>query len=163
MNAILIHCKNKEEQKVTLSDYILIIIFILAAAIVGLYFFNRKNYKKMIEAQDFIEQNKMVTPAFIIDKKFVKPTVENLPKNIYEKLPKMAKMRKMAIVKAKVGPQIVTLMCEKNIYDILTTKKTLKVEIAGIYIVGIVGVNLADKKKKTWREKIALKMQSTRK
>ena len=149
----------KEELYVTFLDYTLIIIFILAAVMVGLYFFNRKNYKKVIEAQDFIQQNKMVTQVFVIDKKFTKPTPENMPKAIYEKLPKMSKMRKMALVKAKVGPQIVTLMCDKNIFDVLPTKKSIKIELAGVYIVNVVGMNLADKKKKTWREKIALKMQ----
>lgn len=149
----------KEELCVNFVDISLIIIFILAAAIAGLYFFNRKNYKKVIEAQDFIQQNKMVTQVFVIDKKFTKPTPENMPKAIYEKLPKMSRMRKMALVKAKVGPQIVTLMCDKNVFEILPTKKSIKLELAGVYIVNVVGANLADKKKKTWREKIALKMQ----
>ena len=62
----------------------------------------------------------------------------------------------MAIIKAKVGPQITTLMCDKPVYDILPVKKNVKVEMAGIYIVGIKGVNLADKKKKTIREKLTL-------
>lgn len=148
----------KEELSVHLSfgDILLIATFVVAAVIAGLYFYNRKNMKKMVEAQEFIKQNKTVVPIFVIDKKFERPTEQNLPKMIYEKLPKMAKIRKMPIIKAKVGPQIATLTSDKSVYDALTAKKTVKVELSGIYIVGIVGMNLADKKKKTWREKLTL-------
>ena len=114
-----------------------------------MYHFGKKNYAKNLEAQSFINQYKTVTPILVIDKRFEKPTPHNLPKNIYEKLPKTAHIRKMPIVKAKVGPQILTLMCDKNIYDVLAVKKTVKVELAGIYISKIVGMNLEDKKKKS--------------
>lgn len=145
------------------SDYLIIAAVIVAAVLVGLVYFSRRNYKKVIESQDFIEQNKTKAQIFVIDKKFEKPTPSNLPKMIYEQLPKASKLRKMPIVKAKVGPQIVTLMCDKPIYDILPNKKTVKVELAGLYIVSIVGVNLADKKKKTWREKMTLAAQGSKK
>ncbi len=138
------------------SDYFIIIVVIIALIMAGLYYFSRKNYKKVIESQDFIEANKMTVQIFVIDKKYERPTEHNLPKNIYEKLPKSSKIRKMAIIKAKVGPQIATLMCDKPVYDILPVKKNVKVEIAGLYIVGVKGVNLADKKKKTIREKLSL-------
>ena len=138
------------------SDYFIIITVIIALVLIGLYNFNRKNYKKVIEAQDFINANKMMVQIFIIDKKYEKPTEKNLPKMIYEKLPKISKMKKIAIIKAKVGPQITTLICDKTLYDILPTKKNVKVELAGGYIVSMKGANLADKKKKTLREKLAL-------
>lgn len=145
------------------SDYFIIIVVIVALIMAGLYYFSRKNYKKVIESQDFIEANKMTVQIFVIDKKYERPTEQNLPKNIYEKLPKTSKIRKMAIIKAKVGPQIATLMCDKPVYDILPVKKNIKVEIAGIYIVGIKGVNLADKKKKTIREKLSLAIKGENK
>lgn len=143
-----------------IGDILLIIVFILVAVFAGLYFFSRKNMKKTIEAREFIQQNKIVTQIFVIDKKYERPNEHNLPKMIYEKLPKAAKMRKMPILKAKVGPQIVTLTCDKPIYDVIATKKNVKVELAGIYLVGIVGMNLADKKKKTWKDKMTLFLQS---
>lgn len=142
----------------SIGDIILILTFLLAAIAAGFYFYNRKNYKKVVEAKNFIENNKMVTSIFVIDKKYVKPSDKNLPKIIYDKLPKTARLRKMAIIKAKVGPQIATLTCDKNVYDALTPKKTVKIELSGIYIVNIVGLNLADKKNKTIRERIALYM-----
>ena len=63
------------------------------------------------------------------------------------------------MVKAKVGPQIVNLMCDKSVFEIMPMKKNVKVELAGIYIVKIQGTNLANKKKKTFGEKMSLKMK----
>jgi hypothetical protein len=143
---------------VTLSDYLIIIAVVVVAIFVVLYFLNKKNMGKMIQAQEFIEQNKTTMQIFVIDKKMEKPTPSNMTKNIYEQLPKSVKMRKMPIVKAKVGPQIVNLMCDKSVYSVIPVKKSIKVELAGIYIVKIHGMNLADKKKKTFSEKVSLKM-----
>ncbi len=138
------------------SDIFIIIAVILVAALGGMVWVGKKNYAKNLEAQSFINQYKMVTPILIIDKRMARPTPENLPKAIYEKMPKAAKLRKMPIVKAKVGPQITTLLCDKSVYDNLPVKKTVKVELAGVYISSIVGMNLENKKNKTIREKIGL-------
>lgn len=140
----------------TFGDILIIITVAAAIALFVMYHFGKKNYAKSLEAQSFINQYKTVTPILVIDKKFEKPTAKNLPKNIYEKLPKTAHIRKMPIVKAKVGPQIMTLMCDKSVYDALATKKTMKVELAGIYITRIVGMNLEDKKKKTIGQRLSL-------
>ena len=137
------------------SDVIIIITVLVVAILVGLFIFNKKNMRKMIQSQEFIEQNRMTTQIFVIDKKQEKPSATNLPKAIYEQLPKSAKMRKSNLVRAKVGPQIVTLMCDKPIYNVLSVKKTTKVDIAGIYIVSIAGMNLENKKNKTISEKLS--------
>ena len=141
-----------------LLDVLFILIIVLAVVLGLLYYFNRKNMKKVTQAQDFIEQNKISTQIFVIDKKQEKPTAHNLPKGVYEQMPKTARMRKANLVKAKIGPQIMTLMCDKPVYEALPVKKSLKVDLAGIYIVSITGMNLADKKNKTFSEKISTKM-----
>jgi len=140
-------------------DILIIVLIIVIIALGILYYFNRKNMGKMIQAQDFIEQNKVLTQIFVIDKKIEKPSPTNMTKAVYEQMPKMAKMRKMPLVKAKVGPQIVNLMCDKSVYEIIPVKKNVKVELAGIYIVKVKGTNLANKKKKTFGEKMSLKMK----
>ncbi len=146
----------------TFGDIVIIISIIVVIIIALMYHFGKKNYTKNLEAQSFIDQYKTVTPILVIDKRLEKPTPKNLPKNIYEKLPKTAHIRKMPIVKAKVGPQITTLMCDKNVYEILAVKKTVKVELAGIYITRVVGVNLEDKKKKTIGQKISIWLNKNR-
>ena len=143
------------------GDIFLIITVVLALVLFFVFRFGKKRYEQNVEAQSFINQYKMVTPILIIDKKYEKPTEHNLPKNIYENVPKSAKLRKMPIVKAKVGPQIATLLCDKNIYDNLPVKKTVKVELAGVYITSIIGFNLEDKKNKTFREKMSLWVRRT--
>ena len=140
----------------TFGDIVIIISVIVVIIIALMYHFGKKNYAKNLEAQSFINQYKTVTPILVIDKRLEKPSLQNLPKNIYEKLPKTAHIRKMPIVTANVGPQITTLLCDKNVYDVLPNKKTIKVELAGIYISRVIGMNLEDKKKKTIGQKISL-------
>ena len=43
----------------------------------------------------------------------------------------------MCMIKAKVGPQIVTLICEDDVFKKLPDKKNIRVDLAGIFIVGI--------------------------
>ncbi len=142
-----------------LLDVLFIVLIVLAVALGLVYYFNRKNMKRVTQAQDFIQQNKIATQIFVIDKKMEKPTPSNVTRAVYDQIPKTSKMRKMPLVKAKVGPQIVNLMCDKSVFEILPVKKNVKVELAGIYIVKIQGTNLANKKKKTFSEKMSLKMK----
>lgn len=144
----------------TFFDVLIIVLVVVGIVLVGMYYFSRKNMRRVIQAQDFVEQNRTTMQIFIIDKKQEKPTASNLPKGVYEQMPKSAKLRKANLVRAKIGPQIMTLMCDKPVYDVLPVKKTLKVDLAGIYIVSIPGMNLADKKNKTFSEKISAKMSS---
>lgn len=137
-----------------MSDVFLIVTLILVAVFVGLYFLNKRGMKRMVQAQDFIDQNRMTVQIFVIDKRQEKPTEKNIPKAVYEQMPKATRMRKTNLVRAKIGPQIVTLMCDNPVYEVLPVKKTVKVDIAGMYIVSITGMNLEDKKKKTFTEKI---------
>ena len=146
---------------VTASDILIITLVLVAAALAGLYYLNRKSMRRMVQAQEFIDQNRMTVQIFVIDKKQEKPSATNLPKAVFEQRPKTAKIRKANLVKAKVGPQIVTLMCDKPVYEVLPVKKTVKVDIAGMYIVSMTGLNLADKKKKTFTEKITAKLNNT--
>lgn len=136
------------------SDVLIIILVVVAIILAFLYYFNKKSMRKMIEAQDFIENNRTTVQIFVIDKKQEKPSPSNLPKAVYEQMPKTTKMRKANLVRAKIGPQITTLICDKPVYNVLPVKKSIKVDLAGMYIVGITGMNLEDKKKKTLTEKM---------
>ena len=145
----------KEERFVNFSDVLIIIVIVLALILAGLYYLNKKSMRRMIQAQDFIDQNRTTVQIFVIDKKQEKPSPTNLPKVVYEQMPKASRMRKTNMVRAKVGPQIVTLLCDKPVYNVLPVKKTVKVELAGMYIIGMTGLNLEDKKKKTFSEKMS--------
>ena len=124
-----------------------IVIAVLAAVLVGLYFWGRKLQTKYDEQQQLINDNKQSATIFVIDKK--KDHVANLklPKQMKDQLPWMYKKRKMPVVIAKIGPQIQTLMCDQRVYDSIPTKKQVKVELAGILIVNVLSGKLPETKK----------------
>lgn len=143
------------------SDIIIIVTIVIALLCFLMYRMNRKAMGQMIQAQDFIDANRQTVQIFVIDKRQEKPSASNMPKAVFEQMPKKAKARKANLVRAKVGPQIVTLMCDKPVYEVLPVKKNVKVDLAGMYIVGVTGMNLEDKKKKTFTEKIAASANRT--
>lgn len=129
-------------------DWTLIIIAIVAVILVGLYFLGNWANKKANEQQALINSNKMTTSIYVIDKKKDKLTNANLPKSVVGQIPKYLKFKKMPLVKAKIGPQIMTLMCDPRVFKDLPVKKQIKVDISGMYIVGIKGNKPAVKKEK---------------
>ena len=76
-----------------------------------------------------------------------------LPAAVVENTPKYLRRTRVPIVKAKIGPKIMTLMCEEKVFEVLPVKKEAKVVLSGIYITGIKSVRggipeVAKKKKK---------------
>jgi len=121
-------------------DILIIVGVVVAAVLVGLYFLNKWASKRMVDQQEIIDRTKQTVSIYVIDKKKGKASDVNLPKAVTANMPKFSRFMKMPFVKAKVGAQIVTLMCEKKVYDVLPVKKNVKVELAGMYIVGMKGM-----------------------
>ena len=90
---------------------LLIILVILIVAIVVLYFLGRKAQKKQEEQQKQIDAYKQTVTMLIIDKKRMKLKEAGLPQSVIDSTPKLMRGTKLPIVKAKIGPQIVTLIC----------------------------------------------------
>ena len=89
----------------------------------------------------------------VIDKKRMKLKEAGLPAAVVENTPKYLRRTRVPIVKAKIGPKIMTLMCEEKVFEVLPVKKEAKVVLSGIYITGIKSVRggipeVAKKKKK---------------
>ncbi len=137
----------------TVLDGMLVAGIIIVLVVGALYFLNRAAYKKMDEQQALIDSTKMSATIYVIDKKRDKITNINLPKAARGQIPAYAKMMKMYFVKAKIGPQIVTLMCDKNVYNAVPLKKNIKAQISGMYLVDFVGLKTADQVKKEQKEK----------
>ena len=53
---------------------------------------------------------------------------------VYEQTPKYMRWAKLPIVKAKVGPKIMTLIADERVYQVLPIKSEAKVVISGLYI-----------------------------
>ncbi|MDA3845740.1 MAG: hypothetical protein PF505_04220 [Vallitaleaceae bacterium] len=128
---------------------LIIVVLVVVVVLVGLYFLSKRLQGKVDSQQSMIDQNKMTTTILVIDKKKLKVKDSNLPKIVQDQVPFYLRMRKMPLVKAKIGPKITTLMCDDRVYKQLPIKKNVKVELAGMYIVAIKGAKLAVPVKKT--------------
>ena len=76
----------------------------------------------------------------IIDKKRMKIKEAGLPAAVLENTPKYLRGSKVPVVKAKVGPKIMTLMCDEKIFDLVPVKKEVKAVVSGIYITEVKGI-----------------------
>lgn len=140
------------------GDVILVAMFVAILVVVGLYFLNKKASKRMATQSDMLEKTKQTMQIYVIDKKKDKITKVSMPKGVSEQMPWYSKMLKMYFVKVKVGPQIITMMCDKNAFNQLHTKKSYNAEVSGMYIAGFKGMKTAneiknDKKAKKSRVK----------
>ena len=72
----------------------------------------------------------------IIDKKTMRLKDAGLPAAVIENTPKYLRRSKVPIVKAKVGPKIMTLMCDAQVFPLIPVKKEVKAVVSGIYIKG---------------------------
>ena len=119
--------------------HLYIILAVVIAIIVGIYFFIKKKFtKKLDDQQSLVDQHKVTTTILVLEKRKDKVANTDLPKTVVDQIPRFYKLRKVPIVKAKIGPQVMDLMCDDKVYDELPEKKSVKVDIAGIYIAGIV-------------------------
>ena len=76
----------------------------------------------------------------IIDKKRMKLKDAGLPAVVLESTPKYLRRVKMPIVKAKVGPKVMTLMCDAQIFPYVPIKKEVKAVVSGLYITNVKGI-----------------------
>ncbi|GMQ64965.1 hypothetical protein [Vallitalea maricola] len=120
-------------------EILLLVLGIIVVVLVILYFVGRKLQGKANDQQAVINQNKMTTSILVIDKKKQKVKDSNLPKMVQDQIPKYIRFRKLPMVKAKIGPKITTLLCDDKVFKELPVKKMVKVDLAGMYIVGMKG------------------------
>ena len=124
----------------TVTIVLLVILVILIAAVIALYFFGKKAQKKQDEQQAQIQANKQTVSMLVIDKKRMPLKDSGLPQMVIDQTPKLMRRSKLPIVKAKVGPRIMTLICDAAIFDQIPVKKEVKATVSGIYITGVRGI-----------------------
>ena len=146
----------------------IIITVILVAVMIALYIFGNKMQAKQMEQREQISAASQPATLFIIDKKIMPMKDAKLPKMVMEQAPKRYQKAKLPIVKAKVGPQIMTFICEEAIYDDVPSHGEVKAMISGIYITSVRTLHKKTKKlhqdelenaprKKSFREKMVSK------
>lgn len=120
---------------------LLVILAVVIAAVVALYFLGKRAQKKQSEQQAQIDAMKQTVSMLIIDKKRMKLKDAGLPQVVLAQTPKWLRGSKLPIVKAKVGPQVMSLICEEKIFDSVPVKKEVKAVVSGIYITDVKGLH----------------------
>lgn len=144
---------------------ILIVLVVVAAAMVALYFAGSKMQKKQMAQKEQISAAAQPVSMLVIDKKIMKFKDANMPKSVVDQTPKRMMNAKLPIVKAKVGPQILNLICDEGIFDDLPTKGEVKAMVSGIYITEVKSIRgkkkttVEEPKKKGFRAKMLAKQR----
>ena len=123
------------------SIALIIIAVVLIIIAVVLYFLGKKAQKKQAEQQEILNANKQTVAMLIIDKKRMKLRDAGLPQVVMEQVPRAMRGAKLPIVKAKIGPQIMSLICEDKIFDSVPVKKEVKAVVSGMYILDVKGLH----------------------
>lgn len=128
-------------------------------ALIVLYFVGKKMQKKQDESQAQMQAAAQTATILVIDKKRIKLKDAGLPKIVLENTPKYLRGSKVPIVKAKIGPRIMSLMCDEKIFPVLPVKKELKVVLSGIYIMDVKGRGVLDnpQEKLSWWQRTKMK------
>ena len=118
----------------------LVVIVLLIASIVAMYFLGKKQQKKQEEAQAQMKAMAQHVSMLVIDKKRMKIKEAGFPAVVLENVPKYLRWTKVCVVKAKVGPKIMSFMCDEKIFPLVPVKKEVKAVISGIYITDVKGM-----------------------
>ena len=136
---------------------LIIIAAAVAAVLLILYFVGKRRQKKVEEQQEQIDQSKQQVTMLIIDKRKMKIKESGLPQMVYDQMPKLLRRRKFPIVKAKVGPRIMTFIADPQVFEVLPVKKEVKATVAGLYMTDVKGIRgnleLTEKQKKAQKKK----------
>ena len=142
---------------------VLIVLAVVLVLFIVLIIVGRKMQKKQEASQADIEAASQILSMLVIDKKRMKITEANLPKVVTEQIPKYMKLAKMPIVKAKIGPKIMTMIADERIFDQIPIKKEVKATISGLYITDVRGIRGPldhQEKKKGFMDKLRDKVNS---
>ncbi len=116
-----------------------IILAVVFVAFIVLSIVGKKLQTKQEASKAQMQAASQVATILVIDKKKLKLKDSGLPKVVIENTPKYLRGSKVPIVKAKIGPRVMSLMCDEKIFPLLPIKKELKVVLSGIYIMDVKG------------------------
>lgn len=124
----------------TFLSVIMVILLVVAVILAVLYFFGRKMERRQVESQAAMEAAAQNVSMLVIDKKKMKLKEAGLPKIVYEQTPKYLRRTKLPIVKAKIGPKVMTLIADPKVYEQIPVKTEVKAVISGLYITSVKSV-----------------------
>ena len=118
----------------------IVILVVMVGIAVTLYFLGKRAQKKQAEQQEQIEAAAQVVQMLIIDKKKMRLNQAGLPEAVMQQTPKLMRRSKVPVVKAKVGPQVMSFIADAAVFDEIPVKKEVKATVSGIYISKVRGV-----------------------
>ena len=119
---------------------LLVILAVLIIASIALYFFGKKAEKKQAAQQEQLDAAAQTVSMLIIDKGKMRLRDAGFPQIVIDNTPKYLRRSKVPVVKAKVGPRVMTLMCDAQIFPLIPVKKEEKATVSGIYIMNVKGL-----------------------
>lgn len=144
----------------------IILIVVLIGALVALSIYGKKLQDRQEESQKQLQAAAQNASFLVIDKKRLKLKDSGLPQIVIDQTPKRFRGQKVPIVKAKIGSQIMSLMCDEKIFEQIPVKKSVKARVSGIYILEVKGLrtNLEGATgKRSFRSKMQDKLQNLQK
>ena len=144
----------------TFGIVMLVIAIILVIVMIVLYFLGKKAQKRKAEQDEQIAAAAQTVSMLIIDKKRMRMNESGLPQQVLEQTPKLMRRSKLPIVKAKVGPRVMTLIADEQIFDIIPVKKEVKATVSGLYITGVRGLRGPLEKPETKKKGFRAKLQA---
>ena len=123
-----------------LTTVLLVILAVLVVLLVVLYFLGNRMQKRQAEQQELLDASKQTVSILVIDKKKLPLKDSGLPKQVIEQTPWYAKRSKLPIVKAKVGPRVMTLIAQDTAFQQLPVKTEARVVVSGLYITEVKSV-----------------------
>lgn len=136
---------------------LLVILVIMIVGLIVLYFLGKKAQKKKEEQDAQLAASAQTISMLIIDKKRMRITESGLPQAVIDQTPKLMRRSKLPIVKAKVGPRVMSLIADEAVFDLIPVKKEVKATVSGIYITKVTGVRGPLEKpegKKSWKARL---------
>ena len=117
-----------------------VVLAVLIGVLVFLYFKGNKLQKEQQESREKLMSQSQQVTMLVIDKKRMPLKESGLPKQVIEQTPWYAKRSKLPIVKAKVGPRVMTLIAQDTAFEQLPVKTEARVVVSGLYITEVKSV-----------------------
>ncbi len=142
---------------------LLVILVLMIAGLIVMYFLGKKAQKRKEEQDAQLAANAQTVTMLIIDKKRMRIKDSGLPQIVIDQTPRLMRRSKLPIVKAKIGPKVMSLIADESVYDMIPLKKEVKASVSGIYITKVTGLRgplPRPEGKKSWRARLKEKAAS---
>ena len=123
-----------------LTIVLIVIAVALLAFTIAMYFMGKKAQKRQEEQNEQLAATAQTVSMLIIDKKRMRLKDSGLPTIVLEQSNALLRNSKVPIVKAKIGPKVMTFICDASIYDNIPVKKEIKAVVSGLYITEVKGL-----------------------